>query len=216
MISASILSADFFNLYNIINAINASKFVEYIHFDIMDGHFVDEISFGYNIAEKISLHVEKKIDTHLMVENPLEQAKKFVKFSDILTLHYEALNPRQIKDFLQICKDNNCKAGIAIRPSSSFGEIEDLIELFDVLTVMTVEPGKGGQLFLNSQIEKIQKIDEYIKRKNFQKKIEIDGGVNGKNIKDLNNLKIINTFVVGSFFIKNIDNFDEIMLRILH
>ena len=175
-IAPSILAADFGKLEEEINLINNTK-CEYIHCDIMDGHFVPNISFGPDIVKRINQLTNKILDVHLMINPVMPYIEKFKEAgADIITFHIEADdNPKKV---IEKIKSLNMKAGLAIKPSSSLDQIFHLLEYIDLFLVMTVDPGFGGQKFIESEIEKIKKIKKIINEKNLNTDIEVDGGIN--------------------------------------
>ena len=195
-IAPSILSADFANLQQEITMIDQAG-ADYIHLDIMDGHFVDNITFGAPIINKLRPYTKKVFDTHLMIENAHKYIESFAKAgSDIITFHYEATSePQKIAEEI---KHYGCKAGISIKPSTSEKVLDDLYPYFDQILVMTVEPGFGGQSFLDSQLPKIEYIRNKISQCNKDIDLEVDGGIN-----NLTKDKVINAganiLVSGSY-----------------
>lgn len=153
---------------------------EYLHWDIMDGVFVPNTSFSEETVEKFS-HSHKMInDVHLMVANPMEEAKKFIKAgANIITFHVEALEcPNCTKKLIKYIHENNCKVGISIKPKTKVKAILPFLELVDLVLVMSVEPGKGGQKFMPMALRKIKKLRHLIDKNNLNCLIEVDGGIN--------------------------------------
>ncbi len=214
-ISISILSGNFSDLKDSLKEINTKEEIEYIHLDVMDGNFVKEISFGYSYCMEVKELTNKKIDIHLMNSNPEKYIEKFAEIADILTFHFEI----QDLDFVELIKRirlKNCLAGLAIKPDTKFEEFEHLIEVFDLLLIMTVEPGKGGQEFQKDQFEKIKKTSDYIKLNNLKTILEVDGGINDSNFKLLSRAGV-DLFVIGSFLLNKegfkLDNLDKLKLN---
>ena len=182
-IAPSVLSADFANLQRDIEMINNSE-ADWFHIDIMDGVFVPNISFGMPVLEAITRHAKKTIDVHLMIVNPDQYIKTFAALGATnLTVHYEAST--HLDRTLQAIKAEGMKAGIAINPHTNVALLEDVIKDTDVVCVMSVNPGFGGQSFIENTYNKVKQLKEIITRNNASTLIEIDGGVTGKNAKQL-------------------------------
>jgi ribulose-phosphate 3-epimerase len=179
LIAPSILAADFANLQLDIEMINNSE-ADWFHIDIMDGVFVPNISFGMPVLEAISKHVKKTIDVHLMIVDPDRYIKTFKSLgADILTVHFEACT--HLHRTLQAIKAEGMKAGIALNPHSSVSLLEDVINDIDMVCIMSVNPGFGGQSFIENTYKKIKELKEIIIRNNASTLIEIDGGVTNNN-----------------------------------
>lgn len=199
-ISVSILDCNFNDIQNEITKINNSS-CDYIHIDIMDGKFVPSIAFDDETIKKIKLYSTKKLDYHLMVKNPKDYITKCAKNNaEIISVHYEE-NDNVHNDLISI-KNLGCKAGLAINPSTKITEVSKLFEYIDILLLMSVQPGKGGQNFLNSTFEKINDSKKLIDDMNYDVKIEIDGGIDNKVSRKLFDLGS-NILVSGSYIIKN-------------
>ena len=183
IIAPSILAADFANLQRDIEMINNSE-ADWFHIDIMDGVFVPNISFGMPVLEAISRHAKKTIDVHLMIVDPDRYIKTFKNLgADILTVHYEACT--HLHRTLQAIKAEGMKAGVALNPHTNIDLLEDVINDIDMVCLMSVNPGFGGQSFIENTYAKITKLRALITRKNANTIIEIDGGVTDKNAKQL-------------------------------
>lgn len=168
-VSASILSCDFSNLENEFKKING--LVDFIHLDVMDGHFVPNISFGPDIIDSIRKLSDVPFESHLMISNPLKYIKRF-QSSDIIIFHLECdNNPEEV---ISEIKKMNKKVGISIKPKTDVKNLDKFLEYIDLVLIMTVEPGFGGQSFMQDQVEKIK----YLKNKI---DIEVDGGINDKS-----------------------------------
>ena len=199
-IAPSILAADFSNLERDIKYINESK-ADWFHLDIMDGVFVPNISFGMPIVDTISKLALKPLDVHLMIVEPDRYIEIFSKLgSKILTVHYEACN--HLHRTIQKIKSLGMKAGVALNPHSNINLLIDVIEDIDLVCLMSVNPGFGGQTFIENTYKKISQLKEIIENKNIRCLIEIDGGVN-----DVNANKLIscgaNVLVAGSYVFKS-------------
>ena len=199
IISPSILGGSFSNMEKIISELDMSK-VEYIHFDVMDGDFVPNLTFGPQFISDLRLKTNKIFDVHLMIHRVDKFLDDYIKAgSNIITFHYEI--DENINHIIDRIKKENIKAGIAIKPNTSWEKIKKYLHLVDQVIIMTVEPGFGGQSFLTDQVEKIKNISHYIKKNNLKVDVEIDGGVNY----DTGKLSIdagANILVAGSFLFK--------------
>jgi ribulose-phosphate 3-epimerase len=183
LIAPSILAANFANLQRDIEMINNSE-ADWFHIDIMDGVFVPNISFGMPVLEAISKHAKKTIDVHLMIVDPDRYIKTFASLgANILTVHYEACT--HLQRTLQAIKAEGMKAGVALNPHTNVALLEDVINDIDLVCMMSVNPGFGGQSFIQNTYEKVEKLKELIIRKKARTLIEIDGGVTDKNAKAL-------------------------------
>lgn len=183
IIAPSVLAADFANLQRDIEMINNSE-ADWFHIDIMDGVFVPNISFGMPVLEAISRHAKKTIDVHLMIVDPDRYIKTFADLgANILSVHYEACP--HLHRTLQAIKAEGMKAGVAINPHTNIDLLEDVINDIDLVCVMSVNPGFGGQSFIDNTYLKVRKLKDLITRKAANTIIEIDGGVTSKNAKQL-------------------------------
>lgn len=210
IIAPSILSLDYSEFKSQLNILNEN--CEYIHFDVMDGHFVPNLSFGPDIFKAFRKNSNLFMDVHLMVSNPFYFSDVFIKAgADGITFHDEALPDLESKlELINKIHDNYCKAGISIKPKTDVLSIMPLLDEVDLVLVMSVEPGYGGQAFIEDTYEKIKQLNDYRLRKNLNYKIEVDGGVNDKNAYKLKECGT-DILVAGSFVFKgdlkaNIDN----------
>ena len=183
LISPSILSADFGHLANDIEMLNSSK-ADYIHVDVMDGMFVPNISFGAPVIKFVNKHTKKPLDVHLMIENPDRYLEQFKQVgADILTVHYEACT--HLHRTIQAIKALGMKAGVSLNPHTPVNVLNDIIHDIDVVLIMSVNPGFGGQKFIEHSYKKISKLKELIVKAGSKTLIEVDGGVNFANYKKL-------------------------------
>lgn len=179
LIAPSILAADFANLQKEVEMLNASE-ADYIHVDIMDGVFVPNISFGIPVTEAIQKHAEKPLDVHLMIVNPDHYLEAFRNAgAEIISVHYEACT--HLHRTIQAIHKLGAKAGVAINPHTPVEVLSEIISMIDLVCVMSVNPGFGGQKFIQNTYSKVARLKELIIQKDSSAKIEIDGGVNLEN-----------------------------------
>ncbi len=175
-ISPSILSADFANLGAELQKISTSG-ADYIHLDVMDGSFVPNITFGNEVIKSLKKYSNLPFDTHLMIDNPQNHVEAFVKAgSDIITIHEEACT--HLDRTISLIKSYGIKAGVSIVPSTPASVLDYVMDKVDLILVMTVNPGFGGQKFISSQLAKIQEIRQKIDATGRDIDLEVDGGVN--------------------------------------
>ncbi len=183
LIAPSILAADFANLQKEVEMLNQSE-ADFIHIDIMDGVFVPNISFGIPVTAAIAKHAKKPLDVHLMIINPDQYLEAFRDAgAAIMSVHYEACP--HLHRTIQAIKATGAKAGVAINPHTPVELLSELIQDIDLVCVMSVNPGFGGQKFIENTYDKVSRLKELILRKNAATQIEIDGGVNVANAEKL-------------------------------
>ena len=174
---------------------------DWFHIDVMDGVFVPNISFGFPVIKSIKSLAKKKLDVHLMIVNPERYIQKFKSVGDdILTVHFEACN--HLHRTICEIKENDMKAGVAINPHTSVNSLENVIRDIDLVCLMSVNPGFGGQKFIKNTFNKVRELNKIRNDKNYSFLIEIDGGVNLQNSKELVNLGA-DALVAGSFVFKS-------------
>ena len=199
-IAPSILAADFGNLQRDVEMVNHSE-ADWFHLDIMDGVFVPNISYGMPIVKTIAKHATKTLDAHLMIIDPDRYIKTFADLGmDYLTVHFEACN--HLHRTIQAIKNKGMKAGVALNPHTNVMQLEDTIQDIDLALVMSVNPGFGGQSFIDNTYSKVEKLKEMILRKNSSAIIEVDGGVTDKNAKKLVEAGA-DVLVAGSYVFKS-------------
>ncbi len=200
LIAPSILAADFANLQKDIELVNKSE-ADWFHIDIMDGVFVPNISFGMPVLKSISKHAKKTIDVHLMIVEPDRYIKTFADLgANILTVHYEACT--HLHRTIQSIKANGMKAGVALNPHTPIAVLEDIITDLDLVCIMSVNPGFGGQSFIENTYKKIGQLKNLIEFSKATTLIEIDGGVTDKNANKLIDAGA-DVLVAGSFVFKS-------------
>lgn len=176
IIAPSLLSADFAHLADDIEMINQSQ-ADWLHLDIMDGHFVPNLSFGFPVLDAVQKHCKKAMDVHLMIDNPDLYIERFAQTGAyLINVHYEACT--HLHRTLQSIKATGCKAGITLNPHTSVSLLGDILPEADLVLLMSVNPGFGGQSFIEQTIEKVKELKALIKRKGCATLIEVDGGVN--------------------------------------
>src|SRR5690606_19729843 len=207
IIAPSLLAADFGNLQRDIEMVNKSE-ADWFHIDVMDGVFVPNISYGMPVIKAIGTHAKKPLDVHLMIVDPDRYIKTFADLGAAnLTVHYEACV--HLHRTLQAIKDEGMKAGVALNPHTNVSLLDDVINNIDVVLLMSVNPGFGGQKFIKNTYKKIQQLKELIITKNASTLIEIDGGVNADNAKALTDAGA-DILVAGNFVFSSKDQIKTI------
>ena len=195
-IAPSVLAADFANLQRDVEMLNESE-ADWIHVDIMDGAFVPNISFGLPVCKAIHRHAQKPLDVHLMIANPDAYLEGFREAgASHLTVHYEACP--HLHRTLQAIHQLGCQAGVALNPHTSVALLEDVIGMIDIVLIMSVNPGFGGQEFIEQTYHKVKKLRTLINQTQSSALIEVDGGVSDDNVKALSQAGV-DVFVAGSF-----------------
>jgi ribulose-phosphate 3-epimerase len=199
IISPSILGGSFSNMEKVISDLDKSK-AEYIHFDVMDGDFVPNLTFGPQFISNLRGFSKKVFDVHLMINRVGKFINEYIQTgADLITFHVEI--DENINEIIKAIKSSNIKCGISLKPKTNWEVIKPYIENLDQILVMTVEPGFGGQSFMNDQLEKIKKIREFANSQNIQIDLQVDGGINfetGKLCAEAG----ANVLVAGSFLFK--------------
>lgn len=201
-IAPSILASKFVNLKRDIELLERSG-ADIIHLDIMDGHFVPNISFGFPIVKAVRSLTSLPLDAHLMIENPEKFIDRFIDSGvDMISVHIEG--NYHINRILNTIKKNGVKTGIAVNPGTPLNFLEEVLSIVDFVLVMSVNPGFSGQKFIDSSIEKIRKLCKIREKGNFNFEIEVDGGLNFEIAKVLKKMGV-DIFVFGSFIFKDIE-----------
>ena len=195
-IAPSILAADLMDMKNEIKLVDTNG-ADYIHIDVMDGHYVNNIAFGPNVVKSLRAHTKKILDVHLMISPVQKFLDEFISVgADIISFHPDA--DQNSEDIIKKIKSANRKAGIAIHPKVSINEILRFLDTIDIVIVMTVVPGFGGQKFMHSEVNKIIELANIRKEKSLNFEIEVDGGINNETAKTCKNAGA-DVLVAGSY-----------------
>lgn len=198
-LSPSILSADFAHLGEDIRHVEATG-TPYLHYDVMDGMFVPSISFGMPVLESVRRITDMVLDVHLMIEDPDRYIDEFVRCgADIITVHYEAC--RDVEKTLRMIKDKGIKAGVTIKPNTPNSVLANVLDKADMILLMTVEPGFGGQSYIPGSTEKIRELRRMLDERGLQTDIEVDGGIKKSNLQTVLDAGA-NVIVAGSAIFK--------------
>jgi len=202
IVAPSILSMDFSDTKSAVTALEKSK-AEWMHFDVMDGHFVPNLTFGPDILKAMKKSCSLVMDVHVMIEDPMRYVPVFIDAgADIYTFHYEALNsPEKALELAEMVRARGVKAGISIKPKTPVDVLDSLIDSFDLVLVMSVEPGFGGQKFNPDALNKIRILRQWIDERNLNCLIEVDGGINAETGK-LCREAGVDALVAGSYVFK--------------
>ena len=212
LISPSILAADFARLGEVVTEADKAG-ADYFHFDVMDGCFVPNISFGFPVLEAMNKITNKPLDVHLMIENPEKYIERFKQAgADIVTVHQEAC-VGHVKDTVNMIKSLGMKAGVAVKPHTDINALEPVIEDADMFLLMTVEPGFGGQKFMDFTLEKIQKLRDRVKSLGLDTDIQVDGGITKDNFKSVvdagANVIVMGSSVFNGDIAKNMEFYNQ-------
>jgi len=204
ILAPSILSCDYMNMQRDFTECKENG-VKWLHVDIMDGHFVPNLSFGYSLVKSMRPITDLVLDVHLMIDTPIKYAENFCKAgADYLTIHVEADTPENIRKTLELIRSLGVKPGIVVKPKTPAEAIEEYLPMVDMVLVMTVEPGFGGQKFMADMMPKVKKLREMLDKVNPECHLEVDGGV---DLVTVNECKAngANVFVAGSAYFGSSD-----------
>ncbi len=199
ILAPSILSCDYMNMEKDFTACKENG-VKWLHVDIMDGHFVPNLSFGYSLVKSMRPVTDLVLDVHLMIDTPIKYAENFCKAgADYLTIHVEADTPENIRKTLELIRSLGVKPGIVVKPKTPAEAIEEYLPMVDMVLVMTVEPGFGGQKFMADMMPKVKKLRKMLDKVNPACHLEVDGGVDLNTVKECK-ANGANVFVAGSAY----------------
>ncbi len=198
IIAPSLLAADFLNLEDEIKKIEDTN-CEWLHLDVMDGNFVPNLTFGYDLISRLRTHSTKVFDVHLMITNPQDYIENYQKSgADYFTFHYEAVAEDQIDLIIDEVKHAKMKVGISIKPNTDVRVIEKYLSKLDLVLIMSVEPGFGGQSFMPNSIDKIEYLSKLKQKNGYEYLIEVDGGINADTYKQVSDAGC-EVLVAGSY-----------------
>jgi ribulose-phosphate 3-epimerase len=207
LVAPSILASDFGNLQRDVEMLNRSE-ADWIHIDVMDGMFVPNISFGFPVMEAVKKHATKPLDVHLMIVDPDRYIKEFAeKGANSITVHFEACT--HLHRTVQGIKESGCRAGVALNPHTPVAFLDDIIEDLDLVLIMSVNPGFGGQRFIPNTYKKLHDLKALSETRNPNLYIEVDGGVGEQNVKQLIDAGA-NVFVAGNSVFSAVDQLQAI------
>ncbi len=203
IIAPSVLSMDYSRMSEQLNELNQSG-AQWIHFDVMDGHFVPNITFGSDILKGFKKGSDLYLDVHVMISDPDFFAEQFIQAgADNYTFHLEAINDmNQVKKLAQKIHSFGASCGLSIKPGTSVDALRPFLHDFDLFLIMSVEPGFGGQKFMDNSLDKIRTLRTWIDAENLNAKIEVDGGINDQTAKLVKDAGV-DVIVAGSYFFKN-------------
>ena len=199
ILAPSILSCDYMNMQRDFTECKENG-VKWLHVDIMDGHFVPNLSFGYSLVKSMRPVTDLVLDVHLMIDTPIKYAENFCKAgADYLTIHVEADTPENIRKTLELIRSLGVKPGIVVKPNTPAEAIEEYLPMVDMVLVMTVEPGFGGQKFMAHMMPKVKQLREMLDKVNPECHLEVDGGVDLNTVVECKE-NGANVFVAGSAY----------------
>ncbi len=200
-ISPSILACDFSSLNNEIEQVGKAG-ISYIHYDVMDNHFVPQLTFGYKFVKDFNKETKLLADVHLMIDKPEQSIDKYIDAgADILTFHLEATGKKRAGELINKIKSAGVYAGLSVKPGTPIKKITPYLDIIDMVLIMTVEPGFAGQKLIPECLNKITELKELVEKKSYNVIIQSDGGINLENIRTIYE-RGCNFFVMGSAFFK--------------